>query len=227
VAGLAALTECWATSRLKDDEFAIATFAMHALFWMLLMNWVEVTRGPLGIPNIPAIQLFGHAFDAPSRFFVLPVALLGASLWVVWRLQRQPFGRLARMVRDDEELAEMYGRDVKQLRRAVWLTAAIMACCAGILHASYQGYVHPTSFSSMESAVLLAIVIIGGPGRLWGPMIGAFVITCVPEALRFVGLPVAQAANIRQIFLGVVLVVVILRAAVTKKRTRIFEKRSA
>jgi branched-chain amino acid transport system permease protein len=226
VVGMIALAQAWATSNLKDDEFAIATFAMHALFWMLLMNWVDVTKGPLGISNIPPIQVFGYGFDRPSRFVVLPVLLLVMSLWVVWQLGRQPFGKLTRMVRDDEELAETFGRNVKALRRSVWLVAAIMACCAGVLQASYQGYVHPISFSSMESALLLAVVIIGGPGRFWGPLIGAFVITCVPEGLRFVGFPVAQAANIRQILLGSVLVAVIFRVSFTRQRRSAIMKRA-
>lgn len=227
VAAVVAVVQAWATSALKDDDFAIATFAMHALFWMLLMNWVDVTRGPLGIANIPPMRIFGYAFDAPSRFFILPIVLLGVALLAVWQIDRNPFGKVMRMVKDDEELAEVYGRDVKRLRRSVWSVAAIIACCAGVLQASYQGYVHPVAFSSMESAVLLAIVIIGGPGSLWGPLLGAALITCVPEALRFVGFPVAQAANIRQILLGAVLVAVIYRVSFARQKRRLSPGRPA
>lgn len=214
---LLAASQSWATSSLKDDEFAIATFAMHALFWMLLMNWVDLTRGPLGISNIPPLQIFGFLFDVPVRFFPLPLMLLIVSLYVVRRLQRQPFGILMRMVRDDEVLAECFGRDVRALRRSVWFVAAVIASSAGVLHASYLGFVHPVTFSSMESALLLVIVIVGGPGTFWGPVIGAFLIAGLPEALRFIGLPVAQAANVRQILLGLVLVLVIFRVRVSNR----------
>jgi branched-chain amino acid transport system permease protein len=94
-----------------------------------------------------------------------------------------------------------------------------MAAMAGILQAAYVGYVHPVSFSSMESTLLLAIVILGGIGSFWGPVIGAFTLTVLPEVLRFLGLPTAQAANIRQIILGLILVVVVFHVRVMKQRS--------
>jgi branched-chain amino acid transport system permease protein len=218
VSGLLAAAQAAITSDLKDDEFAIVTFAMHSVFWMVLLNWVDVTRGPSGISGIPPIQLFGFAFDQPSRFFYLAATLLAVSLFIVRQLLRRPFGMLMKMVRDDEELAVGYGRDVAALRRSVWVVAAIIASSAGVLQASYVGYVHPASFSSMESTLLLAIVIIGGLGTFWGPVIGAFTITAVPEALRFIGFPAAQAANIRQIMLALVLVLIIFRASILRRR---------
>lgn len=218
-AGLLAVAQASATSALKEDEFAIATFAMHAVFWMLLMNWVDLTRGPLGIPNIPAVQIVGFSLDRPSRFFPLALLVLCASLLIVWQLRKRPFGMLMKMVRDDEGLAENYGRNVHALRRSVWIVAALIACTSGLLGAAYVGYVNPVSFSSLESTLLLAIVIIGAPGTFWGPVIGAFVMIVVPEILRFIGFPAAQAANIRQILLGSILVAVIFRVSLTRRRS--------
>jgi branched-chain amino acid transport system permease protein len=119
---------------------------------------------------------------------------------------------------DNEELAKSFGRDVRAVRRSALLIAALMATAAGVLQAAYVGYVHPVSFSSMESTLLLAIVIIGGVGSFWGPVIGAFILTLLPELLRFLGLPVAQAANIRQIILGLVLVAVVFQMRVMNRR---------
>jgi branched-chain amino acid transport system permease protein len=76
----------------------------------------------------------------------------------------------------------------------------------------------------MESTLLLAIVIIGGPGTLLGPVFGAFVLTLVPEALRFVGFPAAQAANIRQILLGLVLVIVVFRSSIANRKSVLITK---
>jgi branched-chain amino acid transport system permease protein len=222
MSSIIAALQAAATSNLKGDEFAVATFAMHAVFWTLLMNWVDVTRGPLGITNIPAIQLFWIPIDRPSRFFILAIILLSVSLFVVRRLERRPFGMLMRLVRDDEELAEVYGRNVKLLRRSVWVIAAMIGTSAGVLQASYVGYVNPISFSSMESALLLAVVMIGTPGTFWGPVIGSCVITVFPELLRFVGFPSAQAANIRQILLGLLLVLVIFRVRISNAARPVF-----
>jgi ABC-type branched-subunit amino acid transport system permease subunit len=218
IAALTAVGQSSATVNLKDDEFAIATFAMHAVFWMLLLNWVDLTRGPMGIPNIPPFRIFGFSLDSPTRFLPISVFLLGAALLIVWRLSRSPFGTAMTMMRDDEQLAITFGRDTRKLRRAVTIVAAILAASAGVFHASYVGYIHPVSFSAMESTLLLAIVIVGGIRTLWGPVAGAFVLTGVPEALRFVGLPAAEAANLRQILLGLVLIAIIFRTRASKYR---------
>jgi branched-chain amino acid transport system permease protein len=208
--GLAYL-QCALTVKLKDDEFAIATFAMHVVFWIVLMNCVSITRGPLGISNIPSIRLFSIRFDDPGSFCFLAAGLLILAQLVIWRLRSAPFGLRMKMMRDSEDLAENYGRDVWQFRRSVWIVAALIAAAAGLLQASYISYVNPVSFSGMESTVLLAVVILGGLGTFWGPVFGAFIVTIVPELLRFVGFPTAQAANIRQILLGGILVIAMFR----------------
>jgi branched-chain amino acid transport system permease protein len=220
VAGCVAVVESAATARLKNDEFAIATFAMHIAFWTLLMNWRGLTRGPLGIGDIPPLTLGGYSFDDPPKLVLFAVVLLAVSLLVIFRLKHRPFGFLMRMVRDDEELARNFGRDVIRLRTSVWIVAALIAAMAGLLQASYVGYINPVSFSSMESTVLLAVVILGGVGTFWGPVIGAFVMTCIPEALRFIGLPTAQAANIRQILLGIVLILAAFQMASMRGRNQ-------
>jgi branched-chain amino acid transport system permease protein len=211
ISAILALAQSTVTASLREDEFAIATFAMHAVFWMLLMNWVSFTRGPLGIANVPPMRFLGLAFDEPSTFFPLAATLLGTTQLVIWWLRRRPFGMMMRLVRDNEALAANYGRDVKALRRSVWLVAALIAAAAGVLQASYVGYVNPISFSAMESTMLLAVVILGGMGTFWGPVIGAFVVTVVPEVLRFIGFPTTEAANIRQILLGLILILAMFR----------------
>jgi branched-chain amino acid transport system permease protein len=201
------------TKSLREDEFAVATFSIHSALWIVLLNWTGLTRGPLGIANVPPLSLFGHSIDGPAGYAVGGVVLVGLAQAFVWRLRRRPIGFLMRLVRDDELLAEAFGRDVGLLRHVVWVTAATAAAVAGLFQAAYFGYVSPISFTALESTMLLAVVLLGGLGTFWGPVIGAIVMTAVPELLRFVGLPTSQAANIRQVLFGVVLVVVVFRIA--------------
>lgn len=88
--------------------------------------------------------------------------------------------------------------------------SAALAASAGSLYAHYISYIDPTSFTVMESILVLSMVIIGGAGSLWGPFVGASVLVILPEALRFMGLPTALAANARQIIYGSLLVIMML-----------------
>jgi branched-chain amino acid transport system permease protein len=88
--------------------------------------------------------------------------------------------------------------------------SAAMAAAAGCLYAQYVSYVDPTSFTLNESILLVSMVVLGGLGSTWGAVVGALVLVMLPEALRFVGLPSAMAANIRQFLYGAALVGVML-----------------
>jgi branched-chain amino acid transport system permease protein len=88
--------------------------------------------------------------------------------------------------------------------------SAALAASAGSLYAHYITYIDPTSFTVMESILVISMVIIGGAGSKWGPVIGAVVLVTLPEALRFIGLPSSVAANLRQIFYGTLLVIMMM-----------------
>jgi branched-chain amino acid transport system permease protein len=209
LAGMAALAQAQMTARLKLDEFAVATFALQVIVWLILMNWVYVTRGPMGIAGIPPMTILGMELIGPTKFFPIALILLATSLVVVRRLRDRPFGFAMSLVKDDEDLAVGFGRDAVAVRRSATIVASLIAASAGVCYASYAGYIHPSSFSSMESALLLAIVIVGGVGTFWGPVIGSLIIVCLPEGLRFVGLPASEAAHGTQIILGCVLILAI------------------
>ena len=88
--------------------------------------------------------------------------------------------------------------------------SAALAASAGSLYAHYITYIDPSSFTVMESILVISMVIIGGAGSRWGPVIGAVVLVILPEALRFLGLPIGVAANLRQVIYGIVLVAVMM-----------------
>lgn len=109
-----------------------------------------------------------------------------------------------------EVFAQAVGKNTLRFKVTAFAVSAVLAALAGSLYAHYVTYIDPTSFTVTESILVLSMVIIGGAGSLWGPMVGAIVLVMLPEALRFLGLPSSVAANLRQIVYGVLLVVMIM-----------------
>jgi branched-chain amino acid transport system permease protein len=196
--------------RLHDDYFVLATFGLQVIATSIMNNWVEFTGGPLGLPGIPQPTLFGITLSAHWQMLLLVWMLAALSFWVLCRLVRAPFGRVLRAIREDEVFTQSFGKSVTGFKVKAFVISAALAAVAGSLYAVYITFIDPTSFTVQESIFMLAIVIVGGAGNLWGSVIGAVVLVALPELLRFVGLPSAIAANVRQILYGGLLVVMML-----------------
>jgi len=192
--------------RIRDDYFVVATFAFQVIVFNVLNNWVSFTGGPMGLPGIPQPSLFGWTISSHTAFLLLVGCCCVAVLWICQRIVHSPFGRVLKAIREDEVLAQCAGKNVAAYKVLVFMIGAAMAAVAGVLYAHYISFIDPTSFTVMESIFILSIVIIGGAGSPWGPVIGAVVLVTLPELLRFVGLPSAVAANVRQILYGAALV---------------------
>ena len=130
----------------------------------------------------------------------------GLTLWISQRIVQSPFGRVLKAIREDEVFAQAAGKSVAAYKVLVFMIGAGMAAVAGVMYAHYISFIDPTSFTVMESIFIISIVIIGGAGSLWGPVVGAVVLVTLPELLRFLGLPSSIAANTRQIIYGGLLV---------------------
>ena len=113
-------------------------------------------------------------------------------------------------IREDEVFAEAAGKNVAAYKVLTFVIGAGMAAVAGVMYAYYISFIDPTRFTVMESIFIISIVIIGGAGSLWGPVVGAVVLVILPEFLRFIGLPSSVAANVRQILYGGLLVAFML-----------------
>lgn len=195
------------TLRLRNDDFVIASFAFQVITFNVLNNWLAVTGGPMGLPGIPKPVIFGWQVSSHWGFLVLTGLLCMGTFWVCSRIISSPFGRVLKAVREDEVFARAAGKNVAAYKVLVFAIGAAMAGVAGVLYAHYISFIDPTSFTVMESIFIISIVIIGGAGSFWGPVVGAVVLVTLPEILRFIGLPSSVAANIRQILYGGLLVV--------------------
>jgi len=193
--------------RIRDDYFVIATFAFQVITFSVLNNWVSFTSGPMGLPGIPQPKIFGLAFSSHWSFLLLAAVFSVMVFLTCRRIVHSPFGRVLKAIREDEVFALAMGKNVAFYKVLVFVLGAGMAAVAGALYATYITFIDPTSFTVMESIFVISIVIIGGAGSLWGPVLGAAFLVSLPELLRFVGLPSSVAANVRQILYGGLLVV--------------------
>lgn len=196
--------------RIRDDYFVIATFAFQIITFSVLNNWVSFTGGPMGLPGIPQPTIFGLTVSSHFGFLLLVGFFCALILWITSRIVQSPFGRVLKTIREDEVFAQAAGKNVAAYKVLVFVIGAGMAAVAGVMYAYYISFVDPTSFTVMESIFILSIVIIGGAGSMWGPVLGAVVLVVLPELLRFVGLPSDIAANMRQIIYGGLLVAMMM-----------------
>jgi len=198
--------------RLREDYFVIAAFGFQLIVSSVFNNWVGLTRGPQGIGGIPRPRILGWNVDSQVAFALLSLTLAGASIAVVGAISRSAFGRVLRSIREDEILSQACGKSTVRTKVAAFAVSAALAAAAGSLYAHYISFIDPTGFTVMDSILILAMVIIGGAGGLFGPALGAAILVVFPEALRFVGLPGYVAGHLRQVMYGTALVLfVVLR----------------
>ena len=158
------------------------------------------------MPGIPRPTILGVALSSHMAFLALVGIVCALTLWSTRRLVQSPLGRVLKAIREDEVLVQAAGKNVLTYKVLVFVVGAGMAAVAGVIYAYYITFIDPTSFTVMESIFILSIVIIGGAGSLWGPVLGAVVLVALPELLRFIGLPSSMAANLREIIYGGLLV---------------------
>lgn len=205
-AGIAGYLIALPSLKTHDDYFVITTFAFQVIIFSILNNWVSFTGGPLGLPGISRPSFFGFPLASHGAFLFLVVVIVVSVFFLFRLLVMSSFGRTLKAIREDEVFAQSLGKDVLGYKMAVFIISAMVASVGGSLYAVYISYIDPTSFTVMESIFMISIVIIGGAGSISGSIIGSALLISLPEALRFVGMPNAIAANMRQIFYGLLLV---------------------
>lgn len=209
VAGASAGLIGFATVTLREDYFVIATFSLQVVFTNLCENLLSITRGPMGISGIPSIALFR---TISPEMGILAIALIFLALvWLmVSRLAASPFGRVLHAIREDDVLTRALGKDDRYFKSVAFAASATAAAGAGAIYSTYASYIEPSIFTITESILILSMVIIGGAGKLWGPVLGAALLVILPELLRLIGLPDTVASNLRQLCYGVVLVALVM-----------------
>lgn len=203
---LGALAILLPTRRLSQDYWALVTLAAGELFRLTALNTPSLTGGADGM-NVPRLP-------SPLLALGLALALAVATFLIARRIAFSPFGRMLKVLREDEVLAATLGRDPVRYHRAVSLIAWGMAALAGVLYAHVIGYVAPDGFTVTETFIIWTAVILGGPGNMVGAVVGAAAVQLISVSSRFVAaavnLPSDVLANGRLAFFGLVLVLMFL-----------------
>lgn len=196
--------------RLHADNFVIATFGLQVAAHSVFLNWIGVTQGPFGLPGIPRPEILGWRIDSSLDFLLLSYGGLSLAALVLWRVGVGPLGRLLLAIKEDEVFCRSVGKDVFRSKLTALVVGSMLAAVSGSIYAHYATYVDPATFTVNESILIISMVIMGGVGRLAGPLLGAAVIVALPEGLRFVGLPEQLAGNLRQVLYGVLVIFILL-----------------
>ncbi|HTY25010.1 MAG TPA: branched-chain amino acid ABC transporter permease [Desulfomonilaceae bacterium] len=200
--------------RLSGPYLAITTIGFSEILRLVAMNWVQLTRGSLGLYGIPPftpIRLGSWLeiqFRSEISCYYLLLVLVCASLVIFRRLIRSEFGLSLESLREDEIGAASIGVNISGYKLAVFTISAFFAGLAGAFFAHYQRLVSPDTLSLGETFTILTMTMLGGLGTLLGPVVGAVLLTFLSEGLRF--LEDMVKLDVRMIIYGVLLIVTIL-----------------
>jgi branched-chain amino acid transport system permease protein len=189
--------------RVSRHAFVIVTLAATLLLQLVALNWEDLTRGSLGLPNIPAARLFGAAIAERVQWYYVSALAAASAIALTWLIVSSRFGRAMLAVRDNEQLALACGIDAFRTRLFAFCVSGALAAIAGGLYAHFITYIDPGVFGFSVTETLLIMVILGGAGTLWGPVAGALIFTALPEALRL-------APDLRSLLYGVILLAIVL-----------------
>lgn len=193
--------------RLRGDYLAIVTLGFGEIIRILLNNWTHLTGGPNGIGSIPKPALFGLEFGRHAKeegnipfheffsidyssihkvifLYLLALLLVVFTIFVIRRLMRMPVGRAWEALREDEIACRSLGLNRTVIKLSAFTLGATFAGFAGAFFSARQGFISPESFTFIESAIILAIVVLGGMGSQLGVILAAIAMTVLPELAR-------------------------------------------
>ena len=170
--------------RVHVDFLSLITLAFAQFFIAVCNNWMSVTRGPVGIKDIPFASLFGFEFNSQVRFYYLALGVLIIIYFLLNNLMKSKTGRAMIAIRDDEISAKTMGIDVNKYKILAFVIGALLAGFAGSMMAHYLRFIGPTAFSIDASLLLMQMCILGGLGSLPGAIIGSAFFIIMPEIIR-------------------------------------------
>jgi branched-chain amino acid transport system permease protein len=221
------------TLKLRGDYLAIVTLGFGEIIRIFLNNLsqpVNITNGPQGISRIDPFQLgdfsfgesetlLGLSFSGPIKYYYLLLAILLAVIAVNIRLQHSRIGRAWEAIREDEVAARAMGINTTNMKLLAFAMGASFGGVAGGIFSAMQGFISPESFVLVESIMVLSMVVLGGMGNIWGVIVGALLLSFVPELLRYTidplqksvfGRSIIEPEVVRMLLFGLALVLMML-----------------
>jgi branched-chain amino acid transport system permease protein len=170
--------------RLRGDYFAIVTLGLGEITHIVLNNWDTVTGGPNGISNIGRPTIWGYTLHTTIDYYYLILAIVILCVFTIHRLAFSRIGRAWIAIREDEIAAEAMGINAYKLKLLAFVLGSAWAGMAGVFFAAKMAFVSPESFTFIESVMILCMVILGGMGSIPGVILGAILLSIIPEVFR-------------------------------------------
>ena len=219
------------TLKLRGDYLAIVTLGFGEIIRIFLNNLdhpVNLTNGPKGLGQIDSVKIFGldlgkrlelFGFDINSvtLYYYLFLILVVLSIIICYRLQDSRIGRAWMAIREDEIAAKAMGINTRNMKLLAFGMGASFGGVSGAMFGAFQGFVSPESFSLMESVMIVAMVVLGGIGHIPGVILGAVLLSALPEVLRYVAGPLQamtdgrlDSAILRQLLIALAMIIIML-----------------
>jgi branched-chain amino acid transport system permease protein len=170
--------------KLSGGYLVICTVGFGELVRLILLNWVSLTRGPMGIVNIPRPVIFNTKIKTGGQYYIVALTLFVIIYIILHNILNSKFGRNLKAIKEDEIAAETMGIRVHREKVVAFAVSAAMAGAAGAMLAHYMLFISPTIFVGDFSTTILSMVVLGGMGSMPGSVIAATLLTVIPEALR-------------------------------------------
>lgn len=168
--------------KLKGHYLAMATLGLGIIINIALRNEAQWTGGPDGMP-VPAMGLFGFELSNDKQWYWVVALILSISVWASLNLIDSPFGRALRALHGSEVASQVVGVDVVRYKVAIFVLSAVFASLMGSVTAHYVGFVSPNFADFFHSIELVTMVVIGGMASVYGSLVGAVLLTALPQAL--------------------------------------------
>ena len=219
------------TLKLRGDYLAIVTLGFGEIIRIFLNNLdhpVNLTNGPKGMGQIDSVKIFGldlgkrlelFGFDINSvtLYYYLFLVLVVVSVIICYRLQDSRIGRAWMAIREDEIAAKAMGINTRNMKLLAFGMGASFGGVSGAMFGAFQGFVSPESFSLMESVMIVSMVVLGGIGHIPGVILGAVLLSALPEVLRYVAGPLQamtdgrlDSAILRQLLIALAMIIIML-----------------
>ncbi len=190
--------------RVRGDYLAITTLGFGEIVRIAANNLDAWTGGPNGLLGIARPEIFGYKFSVnPTPYYYLVLALLAGTAILLFRMCNSKIGRALVAIREDELAASCMGVPALHVKLVAFGVSAFIAGLAGCVFAAKQTIITPDSFDFVLSVLLLAMVVLGGMGNIWGAMLGALVLGTLPELLR-------SFAAYRMLIFGVIMILMMI-----------------
>ena len=168
--------------KLKGNYLAMATLGLGIILNIAIRNEAQWTGGPDGMP-VPPMSLFGYDLASDKQWYWVVAALLAISIWASLNLIDSPFGRALRALHGSEVASQVVGVDIVRYKVAIFVLSAVFASLMGSITAHYVGFVTPNLADFFHSIELVTMVVIGGMASVFGSLVGAVLLTALPQAL--------------------------------------------